>query len=420
MTTNHEAVAALPVSSDAVKQGIRDLLFRRNAYIINAAADALDLVAVDPASGAAIQDILLFGRVYHYDSTDTTSAHDGVTVLVSSEGRRYKLAAGTDVVVYSVISNLLTTPPVSPAASIGDAYLVAAAATGAWSGHSDDIAVLTSRGWEFINVLTGRFVYVTAGANADTYYHLKANGTWTAGFGVQSLSSNTVPSSALINIGKTSFIVENQTTNSPPGSPAVGVAYVIGPSPTGAWAGKAGQVAVCEVTGTWTYYAPSNGYQVYDKSLNAPYRYDGSAWTSAAGALIGNPNVVYTASGSTTSGGAGSYTYSTTTAPTTSQNYVEDSVTISYAAKKVGARLRFVYRFDQGNANAGVAALFMDAVANAVDWFMFALNTNISNVIVFETTAADTSSHTYKVRMVQTSGAMAAPQRRRFSVEEFA
>lgn len=42
------------------------------------------------------------------------------------------------VVQASALDKDLTSPPASPAD--GDAYIVAASATGAWSGHDDDIA----------------------------------------------------------------------------------------------------------------------------------------------------------------------------------------------------------------------------------------------------------------------------------------
>lgn len=46
--------------------------------------------------------------------------------------------------------------------------------------------------------------------------------------------------------------------NSPPGSPAVGDAYIVGASPTGAWAGRANAVAVY-TTGGWRFLPDRDG-----------------------------------------------------------------------------------------------------------------------------------------------------------------
>lgn len=52
----------------------------------------------------------------------------------------------------------LATPPGSPAD--GDAYLVAASPTGAWSGHAGDIAFYLNTSWEFINVIEGFTLWI--------------------------------------------------------------------------------------------------------------------------------------------------------------------------------------------------------------------------------------------------------------------
>src|SRR5690349_9081061 len=155
MTVNHDAVAALPISGNANKTLTRNLLTARMPYVLADSDDSRNLIATDPATGALIVDLLLFGRIFHFDPLDTTTAHDGTSCLVSADGLRYRLALGTDVFAYAVLDNSLATPPVSP--SLGDAYLVAAAATGAWAGKSNYIAVKTNRGWEFLNFSIGRF-----------------------------------------------------------------------------------------------------------------------------------------------------------------------------------------------------------------------------------------------------------------------
>ena len=47
-----------------------------------------------------------------------------------------------------VLSRTTTAPPGSPAD--GDAYIVAAGATGAWAGHDDEIAYWFQSAWNFL------------------------------------------------------------------------------------------------------------------------------------------------------------------------------------------------------------------------------------------------------------------------------
>lgn len=275
---NHESVAALPVGSAANKQLLRDLLDRRMAYVVSAASEVPSLVAVDPASGAAIVVITCLGRNFLYDSTDTTTAHDGTTCLVSVEGRRYKLASGTDVFAYSVLDRDLATPPGSPTINVSR-YLIAAGATGAWAGHSNEVTVFTARGWEFITFGNGRLLYVE---DEDVYVHKNAGGSWVAGFGAQSLSAGSIlPSMMLGGAVRVRFDVENQTTNTPP-AVTNGNSYIIGSSPTGAWSGHAAKIAHGE-NSAWVIYTPAEGWRVWDKATDQDYIYTGSAWVSAAG-----------------------------------------------------------------------------------------------------------------------------------------
>lgn len=88
--------------------------------------------------------------------------------------------------------------------------------------------------------------------------------------------------------------------NTPPGSPAQGDTYILGASPTGAWAGRANCIAGYFGT-SWVFMpgADSSGTQipmgvrheglkVYSKADNALYVWSGSAW-AASGAGMTNP-----------------------------------------------------------------------------------------------------------------------------------
>lgn len=421
--TAHDATLAFPIGANADKSEARNLCVKRFPYVLQDAESSLNLVAVDPDVGSIVEDLMYLGRIYHLDPLDSTTAHDGTSTLVSFEGKRYKLTSQTaDVWAWAVIDNTHTAPPAtSPSAAIGDAYLVAVGATGAWAGKDNYVAIFTARGWEFVNLGTGRLIYVKTGTNADTYFHRKTNGTWVAGIGAQTITANSVPVSAII--GKpVRWIVENQTTNTPPGSPSIGDAYVIGTSPTGAWAGNTGKIAICEVGTTFTIYAPRDGELIYDKSQKVEFRYDSGVpgWLLLGGALIASASLL-TTSGSTTTGGTGNYTYSDTTPPTTSLAYLEDGATHVWTARKAGARLRFFYQYLPSNGNIHNVALFRDADANAIDWMQVMPSAGSrGNLYTLETTAGDTSSHTYKIRLIQTGATIPTPSRRRFTIEEFA
>ena len=65
----------------------------------------------------------------------------------------------------------------------------------------------------------------------------------------------------------------------PPGSPANGAAYIVGGSPTGAWAGQAGKLAFWYAsTAAWVFKTPQPGWWawVVDESLR--YEYKSGAW----------------------------------------------------------------------------------------------------------------------------------------------
>lgn len=436
MTVNHDAVAAFPTVGNPNKTLARNVLVARMPYVLADTDDSRNLIAVDPSTGAIIVDMLLLGRVFHYDPTDTTTVHDGTSCLVSADGLRYKLALGTDVFAYAVLDNTIATPPGSP--SLGDAYLVAAGATGAWAGKSNFIAVKTNRGWEFVNFSIGRFIYVES---VDTYYHKNAGGAWVTGFGNNIFAAKSVPLSAAINFG-TRLIVENQTTTAPPGSPTVGTAYIIGPSATGGWSGLDGKIAICEVAGSFVVYTPTNGWSAYDKNLNNTFTFNGSAWKSSVGAWLNfGPVQLSAGSSSVANNGSGTLYSFSATAPTTAQRLTIDQIPYNYAASRTGARLRIRYRANFVLSNSGAtvgtliftAALFRDAVASAIRWILVpvispsALTWTFGCTFEFNVTAVDAAAHNYSFALMSSTQVGGASQvdatsisEREFTLEEAA
>lgn len=216
MPTYLDIVTALPKIGNGSKSATRSFLVKRIAYALDASEDLRTITVTDPDYGAVPLYVVQNRRLYEFDSADTTTAHDGTTCLVSADGLRYKIDDYQ--LPYSVKSKTLTAPPASP--TIGDNYIIAAAATGAWASHDNEIATYTSRGWQFAIIPQGRSLYNEAD---QSFYYRNEAGSWTRGVGALPFSANSVPLSARIGAGASGIIkVENQTTNSPPGSRITG------------------------------------------------------------------------------------------------------------------------------------------------------------------------------------------------------
>lgn len=119
--------------------------------------------------------------------------------------------------------------------------------------------------------------------------------------------------------------VINATTAVPPSSPNNGDAYLLtGGTPSGAWLGQAGNIAVWDTQVTnagtntlnpaWVFYTPQQGWILWNIALAGLYVYNGSAWTSLAGganfptntditSMTGIPNTTINTSGYTYSDG---------------------------------------------------------------------------------------------------------------------
>lgn len=76
--------------------------------------------------------------------------------------------------------------------------------------------------------------------------------------------------------------VISQGTNTPPGSPVDGDVYILGASPTGAWAGNANKLAF--YYSGWLFRTPEEGWTFWVRDIDQFYTYTGSAWASASAA----------------------------------------------------------------------------------------------------------------------------------------
>lgn len=266
----HEAITAIVDSSDVAKGDLRDLLVDRYAYIVTTANESQSLAADD--SGTAIQCLIYNGFLFGRDDADVSTAHDGTTCLVSSDGVRFKKE---DVPFPFSVLDILNTPPGSP--SNGDAYIVDTSPTGDWASNAKYVAVYTARGWVFIAPAVGMTLLVE---DVDVFYHYNTSASWAIGLDDGSgLTDNSVyPNSLLFPCGIPT--VEDQTTTAPPGGASAGDAYIIGSSATGDWSGKDDYLAVYDGA-AWQYHAPADGMMVYDLTLETYYKYEDSSWSLA-------------------------------------------------------------------------------------------------------------------------------------------
>lgn len=70
----------------------------------------------------------------------------------------------------------------------------------------------------------------------------------------------------------------------PPGSPADGDAYIVAASPTGAWAGQAGNIAYL-IDGAWRFYVPVKGLVAYVADEQKMIVFTASGWVDLVSVL---------------------------------------------------------------------------------------------------------------------------------------
>lgn len=85
--------------------------------------------------------------------------------------------------------------------------------------------------------------------------------------------------------------VETATLAAPPAAPAAGQAWIVGPVPAGAWAGRAGQIASFG-SGGWRYAVPREGCVAWLRDVQRFAVRAAAGWTDdgwpAAGIRIGS------------------------------------------------------------------------------------------------------------------------------------
>ena len=425
--TTLAVIDALPADSSADKNALRELITRDMVFVLAPDDDPTTINTSDADRGTIVPLIAWDGQFFWLDGDDETTAHDGVTCIVTLNSKRYKISGTIE--PDAVASRSIDVPPSTP--DYGDAYLVPAGSSGDWSTHEDDIAVWTSRGWQYTSPRVRGPIYV---ADEDAY--VRWTGTeWASGLGSLLHSSDSIPLSSII-APAASFVirVENATTTAPPGSASVGVAYIVGPSATGAWLGYDGNIAICEAANTFTLYAPQTGDKVFNKSLGYEVLFNGTSWVSAGGQIVGIGSASYAGPWAITHGGSASFDfqYNASGATSSSIGFTDTNCAIPYTAKRAGASLRFRYScrletwtsVDVGNVigalvsgvkwhgHRGGVCLLRDSVTAALDVRarpIAAASVATDGTVTwtwvpdgfsveFWATAPDTSSHAYYVR----------------------
>jgi hypothetical protein len=397
------------------------------------------VLQIDPRDAAlgAVRGFYIFGDgVFKFDPDDESTAHDGISTLVLIGGKRYKVLGDIRVKAVEVVG--ITVEPTPTA--YGQAWIDLTGVV----GDANDIIVHTSRGWVEVAPDFGPPIYVkgaTAGYPAKSYVHWDADDGWVAGVGAGSYQAATINADALIGGGGTQHhIVENQTTNDPPGTVTDGVKYIIGSVPTGAWAGQSGKIAAGE-NGAWVILTPAEGWIAYDKALNIGLRFTGTAWESSLGAWVAIATPQVTINGNHTANGSNSvYIYSDTGAPTTSHRAVIDDSTITHAAKRANAWLRLDYAGDVtlvngpnlgfGTTRALTIAVFRDDEANAIAYRSLPQVGAAAGLMSFSdffmVQAPDAAEHEYKMAVMSGTSATGttfdatAIYRRMFTLQEAA
>ncbi len=79
--------------------------------------------------------------------------------------------------------------------------------------------------------------------------------------------------------------VKSAALSAPPGAPADGQRWIIGPAPSGLWAGRATQIAAWQ-DGAWAFFAPKDGWLAWNEATLTSLIFSAGSWVSLIGALL--------------------------------------------------------------------------------------------------------------------------------------
>lgn len=338
-------------------------------------------------------------KVWQRDSADTTSAHDGVTVFVTSDGIRFK-SVGTNGagLLYWPVIDFQNTPPGT--AALGDSYGVGNAPTGSWSSNAKAIAtclvggITAAQVWAFTPATPGLITF----DKSQGFYRSYTTGlAWIDGLGAINTAASISPEALIVS----RFSVQSQTAT-PPASPTAGQYWIVGAGATGAWVGKDQQIAKCtNATGpVWAFFPASTGWQAYNIATSHEMVYSGGIWSDLQRPRIVNYPVRLTR-GSTIVGTGTSPGQAT--APTNATGAIifpEGTGNIpAYTLAKSTNRLLVKVRLDLTSAAAdSCIAVYIDGQITCTvgNWACFGIGV-LALSPEFEISVGDISPHQYNV-----------------------
>ena len=254
---------------DAVAPVKGDIRTHFQARVPLVLSSATEIQSLDVGATTAVY---ADGKLFHFDPLDTTTAHDGVTVLVDQTGRRFKIAEllATDGRYFVVIDKDLTAPPGSPSA--GDDYIVGPSATGDWATHDGEIAVFAQGIWKFIAPRAGDIMLPL---DEEKFYHRNAGNTaWVPGL-PGTIGAGEITLANLL-MGPTVKVLD--IANNAAGGESNSAAYIVDTSPTGSFSGfTTNNLAILE-GGTWIERTPAEGDVVWDLTASDERRWNGTSW----------------------------------------------------------------------------------------------------------------------------------------------
>lgn len=105
------------------------------------------------------------------------------------------------------------------------------------------------------------------------------------GVGGQGLNDNFKKLASRLFVSVPFLAVLSRSSGVPAPAPAIGDAYIVGPTPSGAWAGHSGVIAQW-YAGAWEFTTPGEGWHARVADTGELVRFEGGAW---APYVFGNP-----------------------------------------------------------------------------------------------------------------------------------
>ena len=86
--------------------------------------------------------------------------------------------------------------------------------------------------------------------------------------------------------------VQDRDLSAPPGSPADNRVWIVGPSATGAWVGREGQLALWsmgdDIAGAWEFIQPKDNWKAYVVDESKEYSFNGTTWVEVVAGGVGS------------------------------------------------------------------------------------------------------------------------------------